>query len=150
MRNAPLFNAYFQRSYGVTQTDPMNDRNVIELCLRIPEEQFMYGGQSRSLMRRAMNRVLSPQILQEQRRGIQSADWYVGLGRARDEIAEEIGRLEASPLAQRVLDIPRLRRLVDQWPKEGLPPNATYDYRLTLSRGIAMGRFLRSIEGGNS
>lgn len=149
MRAAPLFNAYFQRSYGVTHTDPTNDRKVVELCLCIPEEQFMSNGQPRSLIRRAMAGLLPTPILQEQRRGIQSADWYVGFGRAQDEIVEEVSRLEASPLAQRILDIPRLRRLVEDWPKDGLLSNATLDYRFTLSRGIAMGRFLRGIEGGN-
>ncbi|MGJ4953896.1 asparagine synthetase B family protein [Bradyrhizobium sp. HKCCYLS20291] len=152
-RALPLRGA--RRRFGITTLDPTADRRVIEFCLAIPPEQFLLGGEDRSLIRRAMRGVLPDAVRLERRRGMQSADWPRHLTAARAEIEAEIARLQNSPLASACLDLPRLRRLLDHWPKDGAPGagwhdvEVTYEYQLALLRGLATGRFLRRFEGGN-
>ncbi len=56
--------------------DPTYDRRVVEFCLTAPLEEFLRGGQQRSLARRAMVGRLPPSTLSRTQRGRQSADWY--------------------------------------------------------------------------
>jgi hypothetical protein len=54
-------------------------------------------------------------------------------------------------LARRLLDLPRLKRLMAQWPKdENEAEKRMSEYRLALARGVHVGRFIRWVEGGNA
>jgi asparagine synthase (glutamine-hydrolysing) len=88
---------------------------------------------------------LPEHVVQRITRGAQSADWSEWFGTMRGEIAAELGRLEHSETAQRCLDLPRLRGLVDHWPG-ALGPEHQADYALTLLNAIVMGRFIRWFE----
>jgi asparagine synthase (glutamine-hydrolysing) len=69
----------------------------------------------------------------------------------RADISRNIERLEASPLACRLIDLPRLKRLMAQWPKdEQAAEGRRAEYRLALARGVHVGRFIRWVEGGNA
>lgn len=144
-----------RRRFGFTTVDPTADRRVLEFCLAIPPEQFLLRGEDRSLIRRAMQGILPDPVRLERRRGLQSADWSRHLTSARAEIAAEIDRLQRSSLASACLDLPRLRRLLDDWPQGAAPgegwhdSGVVHDYQLALLRGLATGRFLRRFEGGN-
>ena len=74
-------------------------------------EQFLRDGTPRALARRALADRLPKQVLEETRTGLQMADWHVDLTAARNDIIEELDRLEACPAAAATLDLPRLRRL---------------------------------------
>ena len=50
---------------------------------------------------------------------IQAADWHERLTAVRDRIGEELDRLESSQAAARALDLPRLRKLIENWPSSG-------------------------------
>jgi asparagine synthase (glutamine-hydrolysing) len=133
--------------YGFTATSPTADRRVIELCVSIPEEQFIHKGQPRSLIRTAMAGILPPAILNERRRGRQGVGCQAALNAARQDIAREVQRLEASPLARRCLDVPRLRRLMDDWDDARVASSDTNsEYLQVLGRGLAAGQFLRRFE----
>lgn len=139
-----------RRLFGVEARDPTADRRVMDLCLSIPEDQFLRNGEPRALIRRAMAGILPPEILAERRKGLQSADWHLGFTAARPEMLREIERLEASPMARRCLDLPRLRRTLEDWPTGGWHrPEVRDNCMLALSRGLSAGRFIRRIEGGN-
>ena len=154
-----VFNRSDQRSYASAATrrlfrmdprDPTADRRLIELCLSIPDSQFLHNGVYRSLVRRAMAGIVPDKILQERRRGLQSADWRFGFDAAVPQLAEELERLQNSPLASQCLDLPRMRALLARWPGPNDPERApASDYKTAFSRGIAAGRFIRRIEGGN-
>ncbi|WP_283470649.1 asparagine synthase-related protein [Methylosinus trichosporium] len=139
-----------KRMYGFDRLDPTADRRLVEYCLAIPQSQFLRDGQPRSLMLRAMEGVLPDAVLRERRRGLQSADWHVGLAAARDEIVVEIERLSRSPLASEALDLPRLRRMVENWPSGGWGRREIYyPYCFALTKGLAVGRHIRQVEGVN-
>jgi asparagine synthase (glutamine-hydrolysing) len=138
--------------HGLDVRDPMADRRLFELCLSIPPEQFLHHGEPRALLRLAMAGIVPDEILYERRRGLQSADWPERFKEARADFAAEMTRLEASPLACRVLDVPGLRRLIDHWPATTAEwhGRASRDgVLLTLTQAFGAGRFLRQFETGN-
>ena len=146
-----MFGRAAKRMFGIEVLDPTADRRLIEYCLAIPQEQFLLNGEKRALIRRAMTNVLPPAVLSEPRRGLQTADWHVSMGAAREEIAREIERLSHSPLASEALDLPRMRRMVENWPSSGWSSGEVrYPYGTALSHGLAIGRFIRQVEGTNA
>jgi asparagine synthase (glutamine-hydrolysing) len=136
---------------GVEIRDPHRDRRLLEFVLSIPEPMFHRNGVPRAFARQVLSDRLPPEILNEQRRGAQVPDWFRRLQARRQDIAAEIERLEASPLASRLIDLPRLRRLMTQWPKdEHEAEQHLKAYRLVLSRGVHTGQFVRWVEGTNA
>lgn len=141
----------FKRRHGVDLLDPTADRRVIEFCLAIPHEQFFVDGVEKSLLKTAFRGILPEPVLTEKRKGLQAVDWHVAAQAAQTEMVAEIGRLEQSPLASRALDLPRMRKLAESFPDAGWQTEEViYAYQLALSRGLAAGRYVRRVEGGNA
>lgn len=145
---------------GVETTDPTADRRVVDFCLRTPEAFFIWQGRSASLFRDALQGILPQSVLDRRIRGTQAADWMEGLMAGRDDIADELDRLAASPLASRALDLDRMRGIVAAIPDPSTPVEdlqrlwnqnrEMYSaFRSVLQRGLAVGRFIRMTEGGN-
>jgi asparagine synthase (glutamine-hydrolysing) len=89
---------------------------------------------------------LPRELLDLQLRGLQGADWYERFDKAKaQEIAEE---LAACHSASELLDMPRIRRTIDQWPSEGTAdPRTTVLFRMRLLMALSMGAFLQEFEG---
>jgi asparagine synthase (glutamine-hydrolysing) len=123
--------------------DPTYDRGVVEFCLTVPLEEFLRGGQLRSLARRAMVGRLPSSTLQRTKRGLQSADWYLNLTAVRGRMAAEVERLRNSPLASRMLDLKRMSSLIEHWPRSGFErDDVAGSHHIALTRGLSVGRFL--------
>jgi asparagine synthase (glutamine-hydrolysing) len=140
-----------EERYGFQSRTPHVDRRLLEFALTVPETMYRRDGVPRWFARQVFADRLPREILDERRLGVQGGAWFRRLDIRRQEIADEVERLEASPLARRMLDLPRLKRLVDDWPKsddEAL--SRRRDYRLVFYRGLQFGRFLRWVEGGNA
>jgi asparagine synthase (glutamine-hydrolysing) len=130
--------------------DPTADVRLLEFCLGVPTEQFLHNGTLRSLARRTLADRLPKQVLEEPRRGLQVADWHEDLTAARASVIDELERIEACPAAAAALDLPRLRRLTENWPSGGWERSeVALQYRYTLLRAIATGHFLRRATGSN-
>jgi len=143
--------ALFGEQYGFDPRAPYADRGLLEFALSVPEQLHRRDGVPRSFARAVFADRLPREILDERRRGAQGGAWFRRLDVRRQDIAAEVENLEASPLARRVLDLPRLKRLVDAWPadeREAL--THMDDYKLVLTRGVHIGRFIRWVEGGNA
>lgn len=139
-----------RRAGGPDTIDPYADRRLVEFTLGIPEAQFWHAGQDRWLARRVLADRLPPEILRERRRGLQSPDWFDAASRRREGMAAALDRISRSPLASRVVDVPRMKKLLDAWPSDAeaaKPHKLVYGY--ALARGISIGGFLRWHEGGN-
>jgi asparagine synthase (glutamine-hydrolysing) len=135
---------------GVEVRDPTADLDVVAYCFGVPPEQYLAEGIDRSLIRRAMWGLLPEMVLTNRLSGLQAADWYEKLGRRRSELAREVESLARSPLARRVIDLPRLERALANWPAGGWHrPEVFQEYNLALTRGLAGGRFLRWFEQAN-
>lgn len=130
--------------------DPYADRRLVEFTLGTPNDQFWRNGQDRWLARRVLADRLPPDLLAETRRGLQCPEWYAALTPRREAMAEAIDRIERSPLASRVVDVARMRALLDTWPKDAdAARGGKQVYAHALSRGISMGGFLRQYERQN-
>ena len=137
--------------FGHSLRDPHGDRRVLEFALSVPERLYRCNGIPRAFARRVFADRLPRAILDERRYGANTPTWFRALNARREDIAADIERLEASPSASRLLDLPRLKRLLAQWPKdENEAERRRGEYRLALARGVHVGRFIRWVEGGNA
>lgn len=135
---------------GYEARDPHADRELLEFCLNVPERLFRKNAIERSFARRVFADRLPPEILDERRLGLQLPNWFESLDARRDIFAEETERLETSPLARRLLDIPRMKSLIESWPKDAdEAENRREEYHLALDRAVHAGQFIRWVEGGN-
>jgi len=136
---------------GFETRDPHRDRRLLEFLLSVPEPLFRRNGVPRAFARRVLADRLPRDILDERRRGAQVPDWFRRLQARRHDIAAEIERIDASPLARRLLDVPRLKTLMVQWPKDGQAAESRADdYKVALARGVHIGQFVRWVEGANA
>jgi asparagine synthase (glutamine-hydrolysing) len=132
--------------WGLDHRDPMADRRLIEFCLSVPTDQFLRDGIQRALADRVPR-----EVLQATSRGLQAIDWHESLTRSHTSLSDEIQRLAACGPAARLLDLDRLRGLVDNWPSDGWERADTIlSYRAALLRGISVGHFLRLASGSNA
>jgi len=141
------YNAATSAGWGIEARDPTSDKRVFEFCAAIPQEQFVVGGQGRSLARRAMRGRLPDATLKRRQKGTQAADWYESLNRIRGELIAELTLQMQSPGARGLIDLDRLRSALDQWPKtaqEAAQQDGIYDS--AISRGMAVGTFIRRVE----
>ena len=96
--------------------DPHADRRLLEFLLSVPEPMYRRNGVPRSFARAVLADRLPREIVTERRIGVQGVTWFRDLSAGRNDIAGDIERLEASPLASRLLDLPRLKQLMRDWP----------------------------------
>jgi asparagine synthase (glutamine-hydrolysing) len=138
-----VHNGAVAAGWQIEQRDPTQDKRIFEFCFGIPIEQFLVGGQSRSVIRRAMQGRLPDSTLRRTTRGLQAADWYLTIRGALPQLSAELTRAERSPLARHVIDTARLRMLLDTFPSSGYHTSEVNDaWHLALTRGIAAASFL--------
>jgi asparagine synthase (glutamine-hydrolysing) len=132
--------------WGIDLRDPTADRRLIELTLRIPERQFILGGECRSLARRAFSDRLPASVVSEQRRGYQAADWPSAVTSAHQAIGEELEAFGRNPQARQLIDLERLNQAHADWHKADPKAEATIVlYRHAMLRAVAAGHFLRKV-----
>lgn len=143
--------AEYKRIFGFERRDPHADRRLLEFLLAVPEPMYRRQGVSRSFARAVLADRLPREILEERRSGRQGVAWFHRLSARRQDIADELERLDASPLARRLIDVQRLKRLMASWPSDADDAEEhRHEYRLLLNRGVHVGRFIRWVEGGNA
>ena len=136
---------------GFEIREPFADRRLLEFVLSVPEPMFRRDGVPRAFGRKVLADRLPREIVDERRRGATGVAWYRKLGERRADLAVDLERLEGSPLARRLIDLPRLKRLMAQWPNdEDAAQPHKFEYDVMLTRGIHVGRFIRWVEGGNA
>lgn len=135
---------------GFEHRDPLGDRRLVEFCLAIPSELWREKGEKRSFARRVLADRLPAEVVGNRLIGQQAAQWFHRLTLRRDDLVKDIDRLEASPLASRVLNLPRLRAIAKDWPADAQEAERRASEMLCgLGAGIQVGQFLRWVEGGN-
>ena len=136
---------------GLARRDPYADRRLLEFALAVPESLYRRNGVPRSFARAVFADRLPREILQETRRGANNLAWFRTLDRRRPQIAAEVEYMEASPTACRLIDVPRLKRLLDQWPKDERDAQfRSTEYRAVLDRAVHIGNFIRWVERANA
>ncbi len=139
---ADIYAAYRAR-FGVDVRTPLADRRLVEFCVAVPEEQYMANGQPRLLIRRAMAGRLPQDTLAARQRGLQAAAWFESMSAERTALLTEVQAFEADGLTSRILDLPRMRTLLEQWPRERpVDAGGVALYRGQLAMALVTGRFL--------
>ena len=137
--------------HGFDIRDPHSDRRLLEFLLTVPEPLYRRHGVPRSFARAVLADRLPREILSERRRGDQGGAWFRRLDSQRQAMAADLEGFEASALARQLLDLPRMKRLIEEWPAdEYAAQQREKEYRFLLTRGIHVGRFIRWVEGGNA
>lgn len=138
--------------WGIDERDPTADKRLVDFSLAIPTAEFLSNGAPRSLARRVLGDRLPPAVLNEPKRGYQAVDWHEGLAAARASgaLTAELDRIASCPSATAMLDIARLRGLVEKWPAADTwaRPEVMESHRLALLRSISAGHFLRRASSG--
>jgi asparagine synthase (glutamine-hydrolysing) len=142
--------AKLRAEYEIDMRAPAFDRRLFELCIGIPEDQFLRKGCQRWLIKRAMQGRLPDSVLSNTRTGAQAADWFVRLTREREQIGAELKRLTGNPEVSSLIDLQRLIRVVDHWP-ERQPETCSADEYLLLWVPQALGaaNFIETVTGTN-
>ena len=137
--------------FGCEARDPHADRRLLEFLLTVPEPMYRRHGVPRSFARAVFADRLPREILGERRRGANAVGWFRRLEARRQDIEAELDRMQTSPLARRLIDVPRLKALMTQWPQNAdEAQNRWHEYLSMLSRGVHVGQFIRWVEGGNA
>ena len=129
---------------GIDERDPTADRRLVEFCLSMPPEQLLDGGIYRPVAKAALADRISRPILEQRRRGYQSADWFARLRVAdMNAIMEEISASGAAEL----LNLAEMSRAIAAWSHLDAN-NATQVARLgrSLTNALAAGVFAAEVE----
>jgi asparagine synthase (glutamine-hydrolysing) len=141
----------FEQMYGVAQRDPTAYRPFVEFCFGLPVELFMRDGQMRWLAKE-----MSKGIMPEEQRancfnGRWDADWHVRIGRRRTEYLAELDRLGRDERLAGMLDLPRLRAVLEDWPDQTETDPQKYMTReFAVPRALLAARFINYVEGRNA
>jgi asparagine synthase (glutamine-hydrolysing) len=142
--------AKLRAAFRLDVRTPACDLRVVEFCVGIPEDQYLYKGRDRWLMRRAMEGRLPDIVLNQKKYGAQAADWYPRLTRTRNHIAEEAKRLAKNPEVTSILDMQRLNTILDSWP-DCQPSEYTpqEEHLLALPNALGTAYFIEYMTGAN-
>jgi asparagine synthase (glutamine-hydrolysing) len=137
---------WHQRSaaQGIEMRDPTADVRVLEFCVGTPDEQFARDGHDRWLTRRALERLVPPEVAWNTRRGAQAADIAYRLRADAAAVSAAVERIASSDAASEYLDVPTLRR---SW--DGIAGGGS-DGVLKVTGGLAFGLFLAGLPDDRS
>jgi asparagine synthase (glutamine-hydrolysing) len=124
---------------GLDVRDPTLDRRLLEFCLAIPDEQYRRDGYDRALIRRAMQGLMPDKVRLNRLRGLQAADLARRVATTAGEIHATLDRFERHELARDILDLPRMRAVLQA--TERNPDARKTDAGTVLLRGIGVGLF---------
>lgn len=130
-------------AFQLEARQPAMDTRVIEFCQGLPLDQFIWGGQDRLLIKRAMTGLMPESVLWDRRRGLQSADAAERL-RHDHEVRPALDALEASTRAHDHLDVRGVRRAFDAIADE-LDARSVERSNIVLS-ALGHGMFFESLE----
>lgn len=140
----------FEQVYGLRRRDVLAYRPLIEFCLGLPTDQFVRDGEERWLAKRlAAGRIPETQRLNP-RYGRHDVDWHARLGRRRSELLAEIERLSKSDEVSHLLDYPKMRQMLEDWPDETpLDPEDWMPREIAVPRALTTARFVHFVSGRN-
>lgn len=141
----------FEQLYGIPQRDPMAYRPFVEFCFGLPVHMFMRDGQMRWLAKQMGKGIMPEEQRRNLRHGRWDADWHLRIGRRREDFLAELDRIEADERLSAMLDVPRLRAALVDFPEATSVDNQTYmPIEMAVPRGLLAARFINFIEGRNS
>ena len=140
----------FEQLYGIAQRDPTAYRPFVEFCLGLPTRMFLRDGQSRWLARQMAKGIMPEDQRLNPRTGRWDADWHLRIGRRRKEYLAELDRMEEGELLASMIDVPRLRAALEDWPEQTVTDRfQALPIEMAVPRGLLTARFVNWVEGRN-
>ncbi|WP_244539638.1 asparagine synthetase B family protein [Methylobacterium sp. 174MFSha1.1] len=143
---------YRTARYPWSERNPFCDTDLMAFFLALPRTQYFRDGVHRSIARRILADRLPASISNESVVGRIGGEWFTWMNRRRDWIGSELERLERSPMAREILDLPRMRALFEDWPasvEEAQRGDRHIYLQNTLGNGLRVGQFILMQEGRN-
>lgn len=135
---------------GIEVRSPLLDIRLMEYCLAVPHNQYLRNGITRRLTRQIVADRLPDVVIHNNRIGMQNPEWFSRVTLLRQKMIADVERFKRSPLAFHLLDLPRLRMLLEQWPKDAAAAQQLeHSYHLLLPGTIHIGCFLLWTEQGS-
>ena len=140
-----------QRLFGLQRMDPTADRDLVELCLSIPDWAFCRNGDARVLYRNAMRDVLPHELLQERGLGLQASDFLESFSMKMEVWRNELHLQQKSDLVHSFLDLKRMDAALNEFSTNVQRSRAAADhmYNFVFGGALLAGRFLRKLEDGS-
>ena len=140
----------FEQMYGVAQRDPTAYRPFFEYCAGLPTRMFVRDGHTRWLGKQMAKGIMPDAQRENLVNGRWDADWHLRIGRRRQDFLAELDRLESDERMAAILDIPRLKTALTDWPEETeLDQVKVYGPEMMVPRGLLTARFINYVEGRN-
>ncbi|RBP03162.1 asparagine synthase-related protein [Rossellomorea aquimaris] len=137
-------NSKLSLRYSIWNRDPTNDMRVIKYCLSVPEEQYVQNGMDRSLIRNATEGFLPDQVrLNQQKRGIQGADWLYRLIPDWGRFNNDMDSLVKDPLMYEYFNVEKIKSILSKYRSEPLPEQAFNPELRILMRSLIVYRFIK-------
>jgi len=139
-----------EQLYGVAVRDPTSYRPFVEFCLGLPTKMFMRDGEMRWLAKQMAKGIMPEKQRENALNGWWDADWHLRIGRRRDDFLAELNRIEGDEKLGRMLDVPRLRAALEDWPDQTeTDPVKAFAVQLAVPSAILTARFVNYVEGRN-
>ena len=140
----------FEQMYGVAQRDPTAYRPFVEFCFGLPTRMFMRDGSTRWLARQMAKGIMPEKQRLNLLYGRWDSDWHLRIGRRRHDFIAELDRIAKNDRLASMLDLPRLRAALEDWPDMTEIDRQEYVAReMAVPRGLLTARFINYVEGGN-
>ncbi len=140
----------FEQIYGVPQRDPLAYRPLVEFCWGLPTRMFMRDGEMRWLAKQIAKGMMPEEQRANRLNGRWDADWHLRIGRRRAEYRAALDRLAADDRFAGVLDFPRLKAALDDWPERTeTDPQKFSGREYAVPRALLTARFINYVEGRN-
>lgn len=145
--------ALYGGHYGVVYRFPLLDKRLLEFCIAVPADQYVHGGWTRYLYRRAMQDILPEKIRWRPDKLAPLPDNQRSMVRSKPRLLEQLARIEANPTLARYLDLDKIRRQIETLPdEETLRLGSDKEYRtgrrhqliqaFGFGRGLGLAEFL--------
>ena len=131
--------------FGLNIYDPTIDIKLLEFCAGIPDDQFLRPDNDRYLIRRLMKNKLPQEILENKKKGKQSADILMRLKNSISQYVELIQKMKESELCRLVIDIKKMSDELNQLSL--LNEKINLEIGSGFFRGLNIGTFILRQEG---
>ncbi|HEY6662613.1 MAG TPA: asparagine synthase-related protein [Sphingomicrobium sp.] len=140
----------FEQMYGVPQRDPLAYRPLVEFCWSLPTRMFLRDGRMRWLAKEMAKGIMPEPQRANRLNGRWDADWHLRIGRRRSDLLADLDRLEQDQRMRTMLDIPRLRASLNDWPDQTeIDPQEFCGREYAVPRALLTARFVNYVEGRN-
>jgi asparagine synthase (glutamine-hydrolysing) len=127
--------------HALSVRDPTCNLAMIEFLLRVPDTQYYRQGEGSSLLRRTFRDRIPEEVLNGSRKGLQSADLGHRVLNELPAMRRCLDAFEGNPAASEFLDMPLLRKCLEDLVKS-VDPDTTRAAGSILLRGLGVGLFL--------